>query len=129
MSITAARSAVAALEALRAIGDSPIAPARYLDTLRAWPGWGVLAPAFAATPEGSWLGIADQLDDLLTDEQRSYAAQVIDTSFPTPPRLGAHLWHLLCQAGFTGGDVLELGCGHGALIGAAPTGMPINVTG
>ncbi|GAA3142846.1 hypothetical protein GCM10020255_020090 [Rhodococcus baikonurensis] len=60
---------------------------------------------------------------------RAAAADVVDTAYYTPPEVGQRLWQILTAAGFTGGRVLDLGCGHGALISAAPDGLPIDVTG
>lgn len=122
-------SALDALTVLQQIGASPIATADQLDTLSRWPGWGPLAPALDADPQAAWAEVADRLDGLLSADDRKAAVAVVDTSFYTPHRLGAHMWGLLESAGFDGGRVLDLGCGHGALMSAAPAGMPVEFTG
>ncbi|WP_367652624.1 N-6 DNA methylase [Rhodococcus pyridinivorans] len=125
----AVASALKALELLRRIGDSPSISAEERAVLEAWPGWGVLAPAFAPQPSGMWLEIADQLDLLLDEAAWSCAAEVVDTAFYTPRSVSEHLWGVLMSAGFEGGRVLDLGCGHGALMNAAPTHLPIQFCG
>lgn len=121
--------AIAALELQRDLVDGFPLTGDQRSTLQAWPGWGSLASAFAPEPSGKWLHLADQLDSLLTPPARAAAADVVDTAYYTPPEVGQRLWQILTAAGFTGGRVLDLGCGHGALISAAPDGLPIDVTG
>ncbi|MDN5758771.1 MAG: class I SAM-dependent methyltransferase, partial [Tomitella sp.] len=122
-------AALDALTALQQLGASPVATPAQLDQLAGWPGWGPLAPALGPAPDGPWVTVADQLDGLLTSAERDDACGIVDTSFYTPPRLGARMWGLLAAAGFTGGKVLDLGCGHGALMSAAPKDMTIEFTG
>ncbi|WP_137726199.1 methyltransferase domain-containing protein [Prescottella subtropica] len=122
-------SAVRALELVRDLGDESPVTTGQRAALQAWPGWGVLAPAFDPEPSGMWLDVADRLDSLLDEPARAAAADVVDTAFYTPPTVAAHLWQVLGAAGFGGGRVLDLGCGHGALMDAAPAGLPVEFTG
>ena len=123
------KSAMRALDLLHELEDGHAATDEQRAVLQAWPGWGVLAPAFDPEPSGMWLEVADRLDSLLVDTARAAAADVVDTAFYTPQPVAAHLWQVLTSAGFTGGQVLDLGCGHGALMDAAPAGMPVDFTG
>lgn len=90
------------------------------DVLRAFTGWGPLAKAFDPTPEGKWLSVADELDDLLTEEAFASARDQVDTSFFTPNVVTDAIYRLLGATGFTGGTVLELGCGAGHVMADAP---------
>ncbi|WP_234816690.1 MULTISPECIES: methyltransferase domain-containing protein [Mycolicibacterium] len=72
--------------------------------------------------------MADELDDAV-GEAMAKAARVVDTSFFTPAELVAHIWGLLRTAGFTGGSVLDLGCGSGNFLTHAPTDLSIALTG
>jgi SAM-dependent methyltransferase len=128
-SLSAASIALDALDALRDNRNSPVMLSSTRDALALWPGWGQLAPAFDPVPAGKWVQVADRLDDVLEEAARNAAAKIIDTSFYTPPWLGERLWRLLVSAGFDGGRVLDPGCGHGALMSAAPAGLPIEFTG
>ncbi|MBM4569103.1 methyltransferase domain-containing protein [Rhodococcus hoagii] len=122
-------SAMRALELIRDLGDESPLTASQRAALRAWPGWGVLAPAFGPEPAGMWLDVADRLDSLLEEPARAAAADIVDTAFYTPPTVAAHLWQVLAAAGFAGGRVLDRGCGHGALMDAAPSGLAVEFTG
>ncbi|WP_235717691.1 methyltransferase domain-containing protein [Mycolicibacterium goodii] len=57
------------------------------------------------------------------------AARVVDTSFFTPAALVGHIWGVLRAAGFTGGSVLDLGCGSGRFLTHAPADLPVVLTG
>ena len=97
--------------------------------MAAFTGWGGLAPAFAQNPTGAWLDIADRLDDAAPADALRAAADQVDTSFFTPPVVTAAVFELLAAAGFTGGTILEPGCGAGAFMSAAPSEWTIAWTG
>lgn len=99
------------------------------DVLRAFTGWGPLARAFDPKPEGRWLRIADELDDLLTEEAFAAARDQVDTSFFTPNVVTESIYRLLTETGFTGGTVLELGCGAGHIMADAPDDMDMSWVG
>lgn len=126
--LTAARSAVQAVHVLKtlAIGVDPSPVQRA--ALEGFPGWGAAAPLFDPQPVKSWAALADELDELDPAAMKA-AARVVDTSFYTPPALVEHIYRLLQHAGFRGGDVLDLGCGHGRFLTHAPADLPITFTG
>lgn len=96
--------------------------------LRGFEGWGPLAKAFDTTPEGKWLQIADDLDDLLSEEAFAHARDQVDTSFFTPPTVTDALFRVLAATGFTGGNAVELGCGSGLVIDATPEAWDVSWT-
>src|SRR5262249_38289402 len=51
------------------------------------------------------------------------------TSFFTAPILSKSIWRLAEQSGFSGGAVLEPGCGTGQVLAAAPSHLDLHVTG
>lgn len=118
MAPTRAADALRALHALIRL-DGP-ADAQARADLAAWPGWGALAPAFAPAPAGSWVQVADELEEVLADHRDWLAAGAMatDTSFYTPRWLVDAMSEVLLRAGFTGGAVLEPGCGSGRFMGA-----------
>ncbi|MGV7852312.1 methyltransferase domain-containing protein, partial [Mycobacterium kansasii] len=126
--ITAARAAVTASRVVLGLnGAKPDANQRA--QLEAFPGWGPAAGLFDAQPAGTWAKLADELDELTTPGQFSTAARIVDTSFFTPASLIGHIYEVLRAAGFTGGTVLDLGCGSGRFLRHAPADMAIAYTG
>lgn len=107
-------------------GGSP--DQRQQEILRAFPGWGAVAKMFDPQPVGAWAELADELDEICP-EAITAAARIVDTSFFTPPTLVDQIWGVLRAAGFSGGSVLDLGCGAGAFLQHAPTDLPIAFTG
>jgi N12 class adenine-specific DNA methylase/SAM-dependent methyltransferase len=115
--------AATALHALRALVDLKGRPTPgQRAAMAAWPGWGVLAPAFNPRPEGSWVEVADSLEELLADRPTWLAEGVnaTDTSFYTPDWLVQGMVDALVGAGFSGGKILEPGCGSGRFMAALP---------
>lgn len=98
-------------------------------TLRAFHGWGPLAKAFDPKPEGKWLTIADELDDLMDAEAFAQARDQVDTSFFTPTVVTDAIYRILAAVGFTGGSALELGCGAGHVMADAPAQWDVSWTG
>ena len=121
-----ARRAIAAARTLAQLDVGP--PAALAEhqrvSLEAFPGWGPVSALFDAEPAGPWAELADELEDA-AGEAMAKAARVVDTSFFSPPELVAHIWGVLCAAGFAGGSVLDLGCGSGAFLRHAPADLPI----
>lgn len=115
--------AASALHALRALVDLKGKPTPdQRAAMAAWPGWGVLAPAFNLRPEGPWVEVADTLEELLADRPTWLAegANATDTSFYTPDWLVQGMVDALVGAGFSGGKILEPGCGSGRFMAALP---------
>jgi SAM-dependent methyltransferase len=125
-----ARRAIAAAQVLAECDGMPATAldARQRAVLEAFPGWGPVAALFDAEPAGPWAALADELDDAV-GEGMGQAARVVDTSFFSPPELVAHIWNVLRTAGFTGGSVLDLGCGAGAFFRHAPADLDVKATG
>lgn len=126
--LTAARRAIAAVQVLNDIrgGIAPTPDQRKI--LEQFPGWGPASPLFDPQPAPAWARLADDLDDLAGDHANK-AARLVDTSFYTPGPLIGHIYRLLMEAGFTGGPVLDLGCGSGRFLQHAPAALPITYTG
>ena len=125
--VSLARRVVAAAGVVRDL-DGGVPDDRQRAVLAAFPGWGPVAKVFDAQPEGVWAEIADELDEI-AGEAVAAAARVVDTSYFTPAALVAHIYGVLCAAGFAGGSVLDLGCGSGAFLEHAPQDLPIAYTG
>ncbi|GEL46614.1 hypothetical protein CHO01_17300 [Cellulomonas hominis] len=117
MTLSLAADALRALHTLTRL-DGP-AQSWEREILAAWPGWGALAPAFATQPKGKWIQVADELENLLGDRTDWLAAglQATDTSYYTPGWLIDGMLDVLTRVGFTGGDILEPGCGSGRFMG------------
>ena len=112
---------------LESTGATP--DAAQAEMLASWTGWGILSPAFESNPTGSWAAIADELIELLDSSRFHEASTSLDVSFFTPSPLVEAVWSMLTAAGFTGGRVLEPGCGTGAFLTGAPTGLDIDFHG
>lgn len=126
MSTGSLRLARRGVDALRSLAsDTPDRAA-----LLSWPGWGPLAPAFDPDPGQDWAGVADELHSLLDDDDAHRTARdCVDTSFYTPPSLVERVWGLVVDAGFSGGRVLEPGCGSGRFLAAVPAGLDCEMVG
>jgi N12 class adenine-specific DNA methylase len=128
--LTLARSNLQVLEILAGLGPGqPLQPGQRA-ALEQWAGWGPMAKAFdphERTPAWQQLGV--RLRELLTPEEGTAAQQATATSFYTSPTITSGLWRLLLGLGFTGGQVLEPGCGSGLFIAASPPGLPLSWTG
>lgn len=122
-----ARRAIAAVRTVAELNTSA-ADEQQRAILEAFPGWGAVSALFDAQPAGMWAELADELDDA-AGEAMAKAARVVDTSFFTPADLVGHMWGVLRAAGFTGGSVLDLGCGSGRFLTHAPGDLPVVLTG
>lgn len=105
------------LERLQA-EDRP-ATAEEQETLACWSGWGAVPEVFDRRTN-TYAGERAYLQDVLTPEDyRAAEASVLNAHY-TDPKIAAAMWHALSEAGFSGGRVLEPGCGSGTFIGLAP---------
>ncbi len=129
MTLALARRCLRALETFKDIDGAPTAEQHA--HLRGWQGWGPLAPALErySSPDGGWVKVREQVTGLLTRDEEQHAIQGTATAFYTPPVVVDAVWSLLADVGFTGGRVLEPGCGSGVFIEHAPALMPVDFTG
>jgi N12 class adenine-specific DNA methylase/SAM-dependent methyltransferase len=114
------RANLAALSALRAIQreDRPPAAAEQAAMAR-WSGWGAVPEVFdAARPEFGWARA--ELSGLLAPGELAAAARNTLNAHYTSAELVQAAWAGVRQLGFTGGRVLEPGCGSGNFIAFAP---------
>lgn len=88
--------------------------------LARWSGWGAVPEVFD-TRIGRFEQQREQLRELLTREQYRAAEASILNAHYTDPAIAAAVWEALAAAGFSGGRVLEPGCGSGNFVGHAPT--------
>jgi SAM-dependent methyltransferase len=129
--VARARDSLRALEALDRISGQGAGPPSEADlaALREWGGWGPMAPAFAPGRRGGWREIGERLEWLLPPSQLREAEQATPNAFYTPPPIAASCWQILTGLGFTGGRVLEPGCGAGAFLASVPAGLRVSWTG
>lgn len=125
--ITLARRAVSALTALNGVDGAATDTER--TAMLAWPGWGPLAPAFDHRDDTAWAAIREQLDEIVDARAFAVAADIVDTSFYTSPAVVDAIFDLLRATGFTGGRVLEPGCGSGNFMSRTPRDLTIDWTG
>ncbi|WP_239335336.1 methyltransferase domain-containing protein [Frankia sp. CiP3] len=93
-------------------------------TLARWSGWGALPGVFDEANE-QWSAERAALRD--ADAWRAAQASTLNAHY-TDAALVRVCWDLLEGLGFTGGRVLEPGCGSGNFIGLAPN-LPIDIIG
>lgn len=111
---------IAALTALDAVTrEHRPATRKEQVTLSAWSGWGACSEVFdTARAELEWA--REQISLLLTpDEIRAARRSTLNAHY-TDPGIVAAVWDAVARLGFTGGAVLEPGCGSGNFIAAAP---------
>jgi N12 class adenine-specific DNA methylase len=87
--------------------------------LAAWSGWGAIPQLFDPHNE-DYTTERTQLAGLLSAEQYRRAHSSILNAHYTDPAVVSVIWDALTAAGFSGGRVLEPGCGSGTFIGHAP---------
>ena len=116
------RANLAALTTLRAIQreNRPATPDEQA-VLARWSGWGA-APEVFDPDRRAHTWAREELSRLLTPAQLSAAARNTLNAHYTDAGLVQAIWAGIRQLGFTGGRVLEPGCGSGNFIGFAPGG-------
>jgi hypothetical protein len=116
---------LAALRTLRAVQaqDRP-ATAAEQRVLARWSSWGSLPGIFEARPgHPDFARYADaraELRTLVSDAEYAAAERTTINAHYTDPVFVQAIWQAAAELGFTGGTVLEPGCGAGAFIGHAP---------
>lgn len=104
---------------MQASGGPP--SATQLSALRGWCGWGAAAGLFDTT-QPSFADARAELVGLVSPAEYRAAERTTLTAHYTDPAIAAVMWETLTALGFTGGPVLEPGCGAGVFLGAAPAG-------
>jgi N12 class adenine-specific DNA methylase len=119
------RANLAALRALWALRrDGRPATAAEQAQLAHWSGWGAVPEVFDVTRQ-DLARARDELATLLTPEELAAAARNTLNAHYTGADLVQAIWAGVQQLGFTGGRVLEPGCGSGNFIGFAPGGAQV----
>lgn len=115
-----ARANIAAIELVARLqaAQRPATPSEQR-VLAAWSGWGAVPEVFD-TRNDDYAPERERLRELLTREQYRHAEASILNAHYTDPAVVAAVWEALGRAGFSGGRVLEPGCGSGHFIGHAP---------
>lgn len=115
-----AQANIAAIQLLTRLRQAE-RPATLADqrVLAAWSGWGAVPEVFDTRNE-RFAPERDQLRQLLSSDEYRHAEASILNAHYTDPALAAVIWQALLRAGFSGGRVLEPGCGSGTFIGHAP---------
>lgn len=87
--------------------------------LAGWSSWGALPQVFDEN-NPSWATERDELRGLLDESAWRAARRTTLNAHYTSPEISTAMWGALERLGFTGGSVLEPGCGSGTFIGTAP---------
>lgn len=124
--LTRARASVAAVEMLALIRRQARTVATDAErvVLSGWSGWGPLASVFAPK-EASWAELHERLTVALDEKDLKLGMQGTYNAFYTPRPVAETMWSMLREFGFTGGPVVELGCGGGMFFGTAPEGVTL----
>ena len=89
-----------------------------------WSGWGAVPEVFDdRRAEHAWA--RDQLASLLTPAELAAARRTTINAHYTDLALVRVIWDAAAKLGFSGGQVLEPGCGSGNFIGLAPDGAQV----
>ena len=99
--------------------------------LAAWSGWGAVPEVFEETrTTPRWVRRArEQLRDLAGPAGYAAARRTTVNAHYTDPAYARVIWDAVTGLGFTGGRVLEPGCGAGAFIGTAPPDLQVSMVG
>ena len=119
-SVSRVRANIAAIElAGRLDAENRFATEDERRQLAQWSGWGAAPEVFDARRDNLQPERA-QLRSLLSDTEWAQAKHNTLNAHYTDPALAQAMWDTLGQAGFSGGRVLEPGCGSGTFLAAAP---------
>ncbi|SKQ84874.1 helicase-related protein [Mycobacteroides abscessus] len=115
-----AHANIAAIELLEVLRTAQRpATAEEQAVLASWSGWGAV-PAIFDPRNDTFADERQRLRELLTDTQYRQAEASILNAHYTDPAVAAAIWQAMTRAGFSGGRVLEPGCGSGTFINHAP---------
>ncbi|WP_050768369.1 helicase-related protein [Nocardia farcinica] len=128
--IEANLAAARTLQLVEAESRPPTAAER--EVLAKWTSWGAAPQIFDAERE-EFRSDAESLRALIGEEGWKQANRTVLNAHYTDPMIVRAMWDHLRALGFTGGQVLEPGCGAGAFIGHAPeaasmTGIELDST-
>lgn len=111
---------IAALKLLAALRDAARPATRDEQRILAgWSGWGAVPEIFDKRNDRFSTERAELADLLTRDEYQRAEASILNAHY-TDPAVAQVMWEALIHAGFSGGRVLEPGCGSGTFIGHAP---------
>jgi SAM-dependent methyltransferase len=92
--------------------------------LARWSGWGAVPEVFDDDrPEYAWA--RERLTGLLSADELAAARRTTLNAHYTDAALVQPIWRCATELGFTGGRVLEPGCGSGNFIAFAPSGARV----
>ena len=92
--------------------------------LARWTSWGALSEVFDEG-DGRYAPVRDELRELLGPEGWRAGSRTTLNAHYTDTAYAPMMWQVLADLGFTGGEVLEPGCGAGTFIAAAPAGVHV----
>lgn len=101
-------------------------------TLAKFTGWGSIKNAF---PDGKgdtkdgWDKIAEQVKEILTDEEYRQSRRTIQYAHYTSEIVTRSMWSAFKQFGLTQGNVFEPGMGIGNFVGTMPADMEMSFSG
>jgi N12 class adenine-specific DNA methylase len=105
---------------LRTLQEQDRAPTPYEQVqLSRWSSWGAV-PGVFDEQDARYEQERAAIRPLLSDDGWDAAARTTINAHYTQPSYAAAMWTTLTDLGFTGGTVLEPGCGAGTFIGLAP---------
>lgn len=107
--------------ALELQADERDATADERQVLAGWTSWGAVPQVFDERDE-RFQSEREQLRELLTHQEYNAARRTILNAHYTSNDYVDPMWEAMLQMGFTGGQVLEPGCGSGQFLQAAPVG-------
>ncbi len=91
-----------------------------------WSGWGAVPDAFDDHPIQPWARrTREWLTANFTDRDLRAARRSILNAHYTSPEVAGHMWDLARRLGWSGGEVLEPGCGIGIFMATAPPGARV----
>ncbi|HET9895427.1 MAG TPA: methyltransferase domain-containing protein [Streptosporangiaceae bacterium] len=114
------RANIAALATLRTI-QAEVRPATPEEqrVLARWSGWGAVPEVFDSA-RSEFAQARHELGELLSSEELKAAARNTLNAHYTDAAIVEAVWSAVREPGFTGGRVLEPGCGSGNFIGLPP---------